>query len=189
MWYQIQCSLKNWIAIDQLFTFNSLIWTWQHNITLCDSANKLVSLGNCHYQGIHNYMQIKCQANNRICNHDIDFIDFTHIRENHSFNNTCILKCVKMNTFPIYINLKIDNNSFSIKNTQGFIKLDSLKYISPGSFPYQLFGINNISNSMSNIAIHFLAQSTSLTKSECNQEEKKRLRFSKFQFRWKSINS
>lgn len=113
----------------------------------------------------------------------------SHVRENHSFNNTCILKCVKMNTFPIYINLKIDNNSFSIKNTQGFIKLDSLKYISPGSFPYQLFGINNISNSMSNIAIHFLAQSTSLTKSECNQEEKKRLRFSKFQFRWKSINS
>lgn len=112
-----------------------------------------------------------------------------HVRENHSFNNTCILKCVKMNTFPIYINLKIDNNSFSIKNTQGFIKLDSLKYISPGSFPYQLFGINNISNSMSNIPIHFLAQSTSLTKSECNQEEKKRLRFSKFQFRWKSINS
>lgn len=93
--------------------------------------------------------------------------------------------------FPIYryINLKIYNNVFSIKNTQGFIKLDSLKYISPGSFPYQLFGINNISNSMSNIAIHFLAQSTSLTKSECNQEEKKRLRFSKFQFRWKSINS
>lgn len=115
----------------------------------------------------------------------------SHVRENHSFNNTCILKCVKMNTFPIYryINLKIYNNVFSIKNTQGFIKLDSLKYISPGSFPYQLFGINNISNSMSNIAIHFLAQSTSLTKSECNQEEKKRLRFSKFQFRWKSINS
>lgn len=105
---------------------------------MCDSANKLVSLGNCHYQGIHNYMQIKCQANNRICNHDIDFIDFTHIRENHSFNNTCILKCVKMNTFPIYINLKIDNNSFSIKNTQGFIKLDSLKYISSGSFQLYL---------------------------------------------------
>lgn len=83
-------------------------------------------------------MQIKCQANNRFCNHDIDFIDFTHIRENHSFNNTCILKCVKMNTFPIYINLKIDNNSFSIKNTQGFIKLDSLKYISSGSFQLYL---------------------------------------------------
>lgn len=102
----------------------------------------------------------------------------SHVHKNHSFNNTCILKCVKMNTFPIYryINLKIYNNVFSIKNTQGFIKLDSLEYISPGSFPYQLFGINNISNSMSNIAIHFLAQSTSLTKSECNQEEKKKIK-------------
>lgn len=102
----------------------------------------------------------------------------SHVRENHSFNNTCILKCVKMNTFPIYryINLKIYNNVFSIKNTQGFIKLDSLEYISPGSFPYQLFRINNISNSMSNIAIHFLAQSTSLTKSECNQEEQKKIK-------------
>lgn len=80
--------------------------------------------------------------------------------------------------FPIYryINLKIYNNVFSIKNTQGFIKLDSLEYISPVSFPYQLFGINNISNSMSNTAIHFLAQSTSLTKSECNQEEKKKIK-------------
>lgn len=62
---------------------------------------------------------MKSQANNRMCN-DIDFIDLTHIRENHFFNNTCILKCVKMNTFPICI--KTDNNSFSIKNTQGFIK-------------------------------------------------------------------
>lgn len=71
--------------------------------------------------------------------HDIDFIDFTHVCENHSFNNTCILKCVKMNTFPFYINLKIDNNVFNIKNTQGFIKLDSLKYISSCSFPYHIW--------------------------------------------------
>lgn len=137
---------------------------------MCDSANKLVSLGNCHYQGIHNYMQIKCQANNRICNHDIDFIDFTHIRENHSFNNTCILKCVKMNTFPIYINLKIDNNSFSIKNTQGFIKLDSLKYISSSSFPYHIWHWKYIKFNVK--YTHTFPGTINFTK--CNQEEKKK---------------
>lgn len=50
-----------------------------------------------------------------MCN-DIDFIDFIYIRENYFFNNICIFKCVKMNIFFIYINLKIDNNLFSIKN-------------------------------------------------------------------------
>lgn len=70
---------------------------------LCVSQqNNLGSLGNCQFQGIHNYMQIKSQANNRMCN-DNAFIDLTHVREIHSFNNTCIPKCVKMNTFPIYI--------------------------------------------------------------------------------------